>query len=72
MHLVPDEEWDRVLGINLKGTFVVNRAALLQMTQQDRVAGERGAIVNLASIEGHGGAPRAAAPTTPRRAASCC
>ena len=52
VHLVPDEEWDRVLGINLKGTFVVNRAALLQMAQQDRVAGERGAIVNLASIEG--------------------
>ena len=52
VHLVPDEEWDRVLGVNLKGTFVVNRAALNQMTQQDRVAGERGAIVNLASIEG--------------------
>ena len=52
VHLIPDEEWDRVLGINLKGTFVVNRAALNQMTQQDRVAGERGAIVNLASIEG--------------------
>ena len=52
VHLLPDEEWDRVLGVNLKGTFVVNRAALNQMTQQDRVAGERGAIVNLASIEG--------------------
>jgi NAD(P)-dependent dehydrogenase (short-subunit alcohol dehydrogenase family) len=52
VHLIPDDEWDRVLGINLKGTFVVNRAALNQMTQQDRVAGERGAIVNLASIEG--------------------
>lgn len=52
VHLVPDEEWDRVLGINLKGTFVVNRAALAQMTQQDRADGERGSIVNLASIEG--------------------
>jgi NAD(P)-dependent dehydrogenase (short-subunit alcohol dehydrogenase family) len=52
VHLIPDDEWDRVLGINLKGTFVVNRAALNQMTQQNRVAGERGAIVNLASIEG--------------------
>ena len=52
VHLLPDEEWDRVLGVNLKGTFVANRAALNQMTQQDRVAGERGAIVNLASIEG--------------------
>jgi NAD(P)-dependent dehydrogenase (short-subunit alcohol dehydrogenase family) len=52
LHLLPDEEWDRVIDVNLKGTFVVNRAALSQMIQQDRVAGERGAIVNLASIEG--------------------
>jgi len=52
VHLLPDDEWDRVLGVNLKGTFVVNRAALGQMVQQERVDGERGAIVNLASIEG--------------------
>ena len=52
VHLLPDAEWDRVIGVNLKATFVVNRAALVQMTQQDRVFGERGAIVNLASIEG--------------------
>ncbi len=52
VHLLPDEEWDRVVGINLKGTFIVARAALTQMMGQDRVAGERGAIVNLASIEG--------------------
>jgi NAD(P)-dependent dehydrogenase (short-subunit alcohol dehydrogenase family) len=52
MHLLPDDEWDRVIDVNLKGTFVVNRAALSQMLQQERVTGERGAIVNLASIEG--------------------
>lgn len=52
VHLLPDEEWDRVLGVNLKGTFVVMRAALSQMVQQSRIAGERGAIVNMASIEG--------------------
>jgi NAD(P)-dependent dehydrogenase (short-subunit alcohol dehydrogenase family) len=52
VHVLPDEEWDRVVGVNLKGTFVVSRAALAQMLQQDRVDGERGAIVNLASIEG--------------------
>ncbi|MET0698985.1 MAG: SDR family NAD(P)-dependent oxidoreductase [Mycobacterium sp.] len=52
VHMLPDDEWDRVIGINLKGTFVVSRAALAQMVQQDRVDGERGAIVNLASIEG--------------------
>jgi NAD(P)-dependent dehydrogenase (short-subunit alcohol dehydrogenase family) len=52
VHVLPDDEWDRVVGINLKGTFVVSRAALAQMVQQERVDGERGAIVNLASIEG--------------------
>ncbi len=52
IHLLPDEEWDRVLDINLKGTFVVMRAALSQMVKQDRVGGERGSIVTLASIEG--------------------
>jgi NAD(P)-dependent dehydrogenase (short-subunit alcohol dehydrogenase family) len=52
VHMLPDDEWDRVVGINLKGTFVVARAALGQMVQQERVQGERGAIVNLASIEG--------------------
>ncbi|MCV7224626.1 SDR family NAD(P)-dependent oxidoreductase [Mycolicibacterium komossense] len=52
VHLLPDAEWDRVVGVNLKGTFVVSRAALGQMVAQDRVDGERGVIVNLASIEG--------------------
>ncbi|WP_197380723.1 SDR family NAD(P)-dependent oxidoreductase [Mycolicibacterium mengxianglii] len=52
VHLLPDEEWDRVINVNLKGTFVVARAALTQMLQQDRVGGERGAIVTLSSVEG--------------------
>ncbi|MCV7130208.1 SDR family NAD(P)-dependent oxidoreductase [Mycolicibacterium vanbaalenii] len=52
IHLLPDAEWDRVLDVNLKGTFVVLRAALAQMITQDRVDGERGAIVTLSSIEG--------------------
>jgi len=52
VHVLPDEEWDRVIGINLKGTFVVARAAIAKMLEQPRVDGERGSIVNLASIEG--------------------
>jgi len=51
-HLVPAEEWDRVLDINLKGTFLVCKHALAAMITQDPVDGERGAIVNIASIEG--------------------
>lgn len=52
VHLLPDDEWDRVVDVNLKGTFVVTRAALQQMLQQDRLSGERGAIVTLSSVEG--------------------
>ncbi|VEG52857.1 short-chain dehydrogenase/reductase SDR [Mycolicibacterium aurum] len=52
IHLLPDAEWDRVVDINLKATFLVMRAALSQMVKQDRVDGERGAIVTLSSVEG--------------------
>lgn len=40
--------WDKVLGINLKGTFFFAQAAAQQMTQ----AGHGGKIVNIASIDG--------------------
>lgn len=52
IHLLPDEEWDRVVDVNLKATFVVMRAALSQMLKQERVDGERGALVTLSSVEG--------------------
>lgn len=52
VHLLPDEEWRRVLEVNLTATFVVLRAALNQMLGQDRIDGERGSIVTLSSIEG--------------------
>lgn len=52
IHLLPETEWDRVVDINLKATFLVMRAALAQMLKQDRVDGERGAIVTLSSVEG--------------------
>src|SRR6202011_996141 len=52
VHLLPRTEWDRVIGINLTGTFLVAKAALARMIEQPRVDGERGSIVTLASIEG--------------------
>ncbi|OBG88371.1 oxidoreductase [Mycobacterium sp. E802] len=52
VHLLDRAEWDRVIAINLTGTFVVAKAALTRMVGQERVNGERGAIVTLASIEG--------------------
>jgi NAD(P)-dependent dehydrogenase (short-subunit alcohol dehydrogenase family) len=52
VHLLPHAEWERVIGINLTGTFLVAKAALAKMIEQPRVDGERGSIVTLASIEG--------------------
>ncbi len=52
VHLLDRAEWDRVIGINLTGTFLVAKAALATMIEQERVDGERGSIVTVASIEG--------------------
>ncbi|MCV7280572.1 SDR family oxidoreductase [Mycolicibacterium flavescens] len=52
VHLLDRAEWDRVLGVNLTGTFLVAKAALAAMIEQPRVAGERGALVTLSSVEG--------------------
>lgn len=43
-----ESQWDRVLDINLKGTFFYSQAAARQMIAQ----GTPGAIVNIASIDG--------------------
>jgi NAD(P)-dependent dehydrogenase (short-subunit alcohol dehydrogenase family) len=65
MHLLDRQEWERVIAINLTGTFVVAKAALAQMLSQDRVDGERGAIVAVASVSAleaaSGGGPFGAA-----------
>jgi 2-dehydro-3-deoxy-L-rhamnonate dehydrogenase (NAD+) len=53
---VSDDEWTRVLSINLNGVFYANRAAVPRMKE----AGY-GRIVNIASIAGKEGNPMAAA-----------
>jgi len=53
---VSDDEWNRVLSINLNGVFYANRAAVRKM----KPAGY-GRIVNIASIAGKEGNPLAAA-----------
>ena len=55
VHMVPAEEWDRVVDINLKGTFLVGKHAIAAMLAQEVVDGERGSIVNIASVEGLAG-----------------
>jgi NAD(P)-dependent dehydrogenase (short-subunit alcohol dehydrogenase family) len=52
LHLLPVEEWDRVLAVNLRGTFLCTRFLLSQMLER----GE-GRIINVASQLGQiGGA----------------
>jgi dihydroanticapsin dehydrogenase len=41
-----EDEWDRVLGVNLKGVFLCSKEAILQFRRQ----GGGGAIVNMASV----------------------
>ena len=52
----PADEWQRVLDVNLTGTFNVNRAVVAGM-----VARDYGRIVNVASIAGKEGNPNASA-----------
>jgi NAD(P)-dependent dehydrogenase (short-subunit alcohol dehydrogenase family) len=47
VHLLDADEWDRVVDVNLKGTFIVNKHSSIHMLNQGR-----GSIVNIASIEG--------------------
>ena len=52
VHLLDRAEWERVIGVNLTGTYLVAKAALAKMIDQPRLDGERGSIVTLASVEG--------------------
>ena len=47
VHILPLEEWDRVVSINLTGTFLMCKQVLPLMIDQGA-----GSIVNIASIEG--------------------
>ena len=51
-HLVDRDEWQRVLDINLTGTFLVCKHAIARMLEQPLVDGERGSLVTIASVEG--------------------
>ena len=53
VHLLPAAEWDRVLAVNLTGTYLVAKHVLAQMLRQPaRGDGHRGSVVTIASIEG--------------------
>ena len=47
-HLVDRDEWQRVLDVNLTGTFLACKHAIARMLEQDPIDGERGSIVTIA------------------------
>ncbi len=47
-----EEEWDRVIDVNMKGVFFGCKRAIQQMLTQDAVEGVRGRIVNISSQHG--------------------
>ena len=49
-----EAQWDEVLGVNLKGTFLCTQAAAQQMVQR----GQGGAVINLASGAAFRSSPR--------------
>ena len=51
-HKIAEGKWDRVLDVNLKGTFLMCRALLPWMREQDW-----GRIINVSSVVGHLGVP---------------
>ena len=52
VHLLPAQEWERVLAVNLSGTFLMAKHAISQMLTQPARDGRRGSVVTVASIEG--------------------
>ncbi|MDE0142337.1 MAG: 3-oxoacyl-ACP reductase FabG [Caldilineaceae bacterium] len=54
---LPEVEWDRVLDVNLKGTFLCGRAAARHMVER----GEGGRIISISSVSGLRGVARFAA-----------
>ena len=52
VHLVDRAEWDRVIAINLTGTFFVCKHAVTRMLEQPPLDGQRGSLVTIASVEG--------------------
>jgi NAD(P)-dependent dehydrogenase (short-subunit alcohol dehydrogenase family) len=52
VHMVDAADWQRVLDVNLTGTFLVAKHAVTAMLDQEPVDGERGSIVTISSVEG--------------------
>ncbi len=64
---IPEQEWDLVLGVNLKGTFLCSQAVMGGMKKQGS-----GKIINLGSISGKLGGIVAGAHYSASKAAIMC
>lgn len=51
------EDFDRVIGVNLRGAFMVAQAAAKQMVSQVNAGKAPGTIVNMSSVNAHFGLP---------------
>jgi len=56
-HETPEDQWDRVMNVNLKGAYFCTRRAIEQMLTQDIKNETRGRIVNISSQHGMIAAP---------------
>lgn len=52
VHLLDQAEWQRVLAVNLTGTFLVAKHVIARLLEQSGDQGRRGSVVTVASIEG--------------------
>jgi NAD(P)-dependent dehydrogenase (short-subunit alcohol dehydrogenase family) len=53
VHMLPADEWARVIAVNLTGTYLMAKHVIGQMLLQPaREDGQRGSVVTVASIEG--------------------
>ena len=52
VHLLDQSEWERIIAVNLTGTFLVCKHAVTRMLDQPTIDGQRGSIITVASIEG--------------------
>jgi NAD(P)-dependent dehydrogenase (short-subunit alcohol dehydrogenase family) len=52
VHLLPNEEWERVLRVNLTGTYLVAKHVVQSMLDHPNPDDPQGALVTVASIEG--------------------
>lgn len=67
VELCTEEEWDRVMAVNLKGPFLLAKALLPTMKAQ-----QSGAVINLASVAGKTGGVVSGAPYSVSKAGIEC